>query len=146
MTTPPVIIPADPAARTRALWVALVLALALGAGLLLAQERIEAIERLALLDGPLARQAMLRLLDVLAWANAAVSACLAGYFLWLGHHTFHSGRFPPPNLRPIRATRLRQGRSAQALGVLMAVAGLAFLSTNLLVWNLRNYVKTMLLP
>ncbi len=125
----------------------LILLLLFPVGLFLTQSlssHVEEITALAEHDIGQALAKLRNLVTIFTVANGIFSLAFALYFAFLAMRVLKSEQFPPPGMRVVRDTHLRTGKKAKSMGMLMIFMALVMLSSNLITWYLRVFVKQLI--
>jgi hypothetical protein len=77
-------------------------------------------------------------------ANGVISAWLSTRLVLWAVKTFQFNQFPPPGVRVIRDTKIKTGKSARMLGLLLIIAALIVLSTNLVLFFLHQTINDLI--
>lgn len=117
------------------------------AGLFLIQilsANVEDIKTLAATDIDQAVAKLRNLVTIFAVANAVFSVAFGLYAVSIAIRILKSEQFPPPGMRVIRDTRIRTGKKAKTMGMLMIFMAIILLSTNLISWYLHVLVDQLI--
>jgi hypothetical protein len=76
--------------------------------------------------------------------NGVISAWLSTRLIFISIKTFKFNQFPPPGVRVIRDTKIRTGHQARILGMMLIVAAIVVLSTNLVMYHLHQILNDLM--
>ena len=122
------VVPGDPRLRQWTLLLAAAMLLTGLAALWLLRTALADLEQLAQRDLPAAVNRTLRLVMGIAVLGSAGMVGCAAWLWFLARKIRRSGRFPPPGMKVIKDTPLRQGPQAQSMAARAQVAAVLLLT------------------
>jgi hypothetical protein len=140
------VIKADPTAR-RALWAAFAgCAALLVAALIWLPPWLRALVEIAEHQPDLAYARVAQLLRIVTVLSVALPALLGALLLYAGARILRSGRYPYPDMRPLRDTPIKTGEAARRRAQAALAAGVLLLAvvTPIVAWYLQRVVDRLL--